>query len=124
MDGMTETVRVMVQGSDGTDEMGEPLRSWTPVDVPGCLVRPQYRDAEANAVDGLRPDSATLTVHVAMSSRHIDCSLLRGAKLRFPDRFDGDGLAANELTVVGSPWPTPQSPLEWDVIVEAEARHG
>jgi len=107
-----------------TDEMGEPVITWTPVDVPDCLVRPKYKDADADAVEPLRPDAAELTVFVAMSSKNIDFKRLRGAKLRFPDRFTGDDLEAYELNVVGMPWPTPQSPLQWDILVEAEAQHG
>ena len=124
MDGLTETVRVMVRGTDGKDSMGEPVKKWTAVDVPGCLVRAVYKDAEADAVSKDRPDAAELTVYVAMSSKAIDCSQLRGAKVRFPDRFTGDAIAANELNVVGIPWPTPQSPLDWDVLVCCEVQHG
>lgn len=121
---LTETVRVMVRGTDGTDEMGEPVKTWTPVDVAGCLVRPVYKDAEADAVEAMRPDAAELTVYVAMDSSLIDYRLLRGAKLRFPDRFDEGEIAEYELDVVGMPWPTPQSPLQWDIQVEARAQHG
>ena len=141
MSGLTETVRVMVRGPYGTDdnlakgaaetvpteevdEMGEPVIVWTPVDVPGCLVRPKYRDADADAVGKIRPDAAELTVYVAMNSKDIDFTRLRGAKLRFPDRFGDGDIADNELNVVGMPWPTPQSPLDWDLLVEAEAQHG
>ena len=124
MSGLTETVRVMVRGSSTTDEMGEPVQTWTAVDVPGCLVRPKYKDAEADAVEPIRPDAAELAVFVAMSSANIDFKSLRGAKLRFPDRFGKDDIESYELNVVGMPWPTPQSPLQWDILVEAEAQHG
>jgi len=140
MAGLTETVRVMVRGpyergesgESGEsshaaveyDEMGEPVETWTPVDVTGCLVRVLYKNAGMDVIEPLRPDAAKLTAHVAMDSSKIDCSRLRGAKLRFPDRFSGDDLAKNELHVVGMPWPTPPSPLDWDILVEAEAQHG
>ena len=117
--GLTKTVRVWTRSQTGTDPMGEPVYSWSYVDVAGVLVAEgaSSDDGGGGEVADLRPDGIRVRYTLAFPKGY-DGPSLRGARVTLLDPMYGMDVSADgwrsALAVSGDPRPQVR-PTRWDL---------
>jgi hypothetical protein len=112
---MTETVTVLKPAESGVDSYGDPIETWEPEEIPGCLV---YELSGEDAVDRVRPDGVTVSARVqlpdaAMAGRPR--GWLRGCRMALTGRGQEQ---EDAYDVVGSPERNPGMPTRWGTTIE------
>lgn len=114
---LTHTVRVWTPKEAGTDEMGDPVLSWTASDHPGVLVRVLSRsdatDADLHAMgEG---------VQFALAFPKGDTARLGGCRVALTDApWSMDGTDPDKaLRVIHDQDPQSPCPTRWNRIVQA-----
>lgn len=116
-----ETITVITASSNTTDEMGEPVKEWTSLEVGNVLVRPLSGDDES---DEVRPDGVRAEYSLAFPKTAAEIiPRLKGARIALTARgMSTDPEAA--LIVSGVPDITTPCPTPWNCLVSVGRVYG